>query len=298
MSTSSERKFEQRLPTFEPLADTLERVADNIGQRNGKPELTTGLRVLDEGIFGLHRTQLTVVAARPGIGKTSLVCQVALNLVRQNIKVAFLSLEMTKESILERMFCIENNINGFDLIMGKFGEREQNLFSKFSSEIAGTPLRIIDDYCHTENELYTLIEHLQFRPDVIILDHLQHIQSIGKRSQWETLTEYLRYLKEISMKHKIAIVCLSQINREGDEAPSMTNLKGTGGIEEMADHVLLMHDLKGELTENGNNFKIRIAKNRFGPVRTFDLWFAKECSKFIEQSPFARNNIKEREIVK
>lgn len=294
MSSASERKPETRLPVFETLGATLERVIENISNRNGKPEFETGLQVLDEGIFGLHRSQLTVIAARPGIGKTSLVCQVAMNMAKKGIKVAFLSLEMTKESILERIFCIEHGISGFDLIMGKFGEREKALFSKFYSETAGIPLRIIDDYCHTENELYTLIEHLEFRPDVIILDHLQHIQgNNGRKSQWETLTEYLRYMKEVAMKHKIAIVCLSQINREGDEAPSMTNLKGTGGIEEMADHVLLMHDLRGEVTEAGNNFKIKVAKNRFGPTRTFELWFQKEFSRFLNFSPYRKKETRE-----
>jgi len=284
MSSDKQRKPEDRHPVFEPLAETVQRVIDNILSRDGKPEHETGIRVLDKGIFGLHASQLTVVAARPGIGKTSFVCQMALHLAKQKKKVAFLSLEMTKETILERIFCIEHEVNGFDLIMGKVNELTQKKLSKFMAETSDISLRIVDDYCHTENELYTLIEHLQFRPEIIILDHLQHIQSIGRRSAWETLTEYLRYLKEIAMRHKISVVCLSQINREGDEKPSMTNLKGTGGIEEMADHVLLMHQLKTP-NDDGTNFQISVAKNRFGPVGVFNLYFDATRCKFFDDYP-------------
>lgn len=280
MSGTITRKPETRYPKLEPLAKTVERVIDNIGKRTGRPEYVTGLEVLDVGIFGLHPSQLTTVAARPGVGKTSLVCQVGMNLARAGKSVAFLSLEMTKETILERIFAIEYGVPGMDLIMGNVSDSTARKFANFRREAETLPLKIIDDYCHTENELYTLFDHLNFRPEILILDHIQHIRAIDRKSNWECLTEYLRYLKEIAMKHKIAVVCLSQINRSGEDAPTLANLKGTGAIEEMSDHVLLMHSLKEPLG-NGSNFKIQVAKNRFGPVGTFELYFNGSIYKFF-----------------
>lgn len=262
---------EKYYPKFEPLAETIERVIDNIGKRNGKPEFETGLQVVDRGLFGFHRSQMTTIAARPGIGKTALVCQMAIELAKKKCKVAFISLEMTKETILERMFCQQYGINGFDLLMGKLSPAVTSGMEDFFREAEYLSLRIIDDYCFTESELYTLVDHLEFRPDIMIIDHLQHIRSAEKRSNWENLTEYLRFLKEMAMRHKIAIVVLSQINRAGDEAPTLATMKGTGALEEMSDHVLLMHQLKEP--DGNENFKILVAKNRFGPVGTFNLYF-------------------------
>lgn len=282
MQNDSNREPEKRYPKFEALADTVERVIENIKSRNGKPEFPCGLDVLDRGIFGLHRAQMTVVAARPGVGKTALVCQLAMNLARAKHRVAFLSLEMTKETIIERMFCLDQGVNGFDLLMGNVDKSVDRKIARFANDFAQLPIRVIDDYCHTENELYTLVDHLEFRPDVLILDHIQHIRGVngGRQTQWELLTDYLRYLKEVAMRYKIAVVVLSQINRSGADEPSLGNLKGTGAIEEMADHVLLMHEPE-EPNDKGDNMKIYVAKNRFGPVGYFDMFTERSTFRFF-----------------
>lgn len=282
MSEYITRKPEKRLPKFEPLGDTVIRVIDNIGKRNGKPEFETGLEAIDIGLNGLHRSQMTIISARPGVGKTSLACQIAYKLASESVKVAFVSLEMTKESIIERIFCNQFLVNGFDLLIGKVTPQITSKLSLFAARAAELPLYIIDDYCFKENELFTLFEHLEFKPDVLILDHIQHIRAIERKSNWECLTEYLRYLKELSMRNKIATVVLSQINRQGEDRPTLANLKGTGAIEEMADHVLMLHQLK-DLKPKGTNFEINIAKNRFGPVGIFDATYRAEYCKFLNE---------------
>lgn len=287
MYQTSGRKPETRLPKFEPLGDTVSRVIDNIGKRTGKPEFETGVEAIDRGLNGLHRSQMTIVSARPGVGKTALACQMAYRLAEQKVKVAFISLEMTKESIIERMFCNRFEVNGFDLLIGKITPQISGKLVEFVNKVAYLPLYIIDDYCFTENELFTLFEHLEFKPDVLILDHIQHIRAIERKSNWECLTEYLRYLKELAMRNKIAVVTLSQINRQGEERPTLANLKGTGAIEEMADHVLMLHQLK-ELKPSGTNFEINIAKNRFGPVGTFNVFYEAEHCRFFNE--FERRN--------
>jgi replicative DNA helicase len=283
MSDFDKRKPEERYPQFESLPETLAKVVNIIGKRTGKPEIITGFKVIDDGIWGLHRGKLLTIAARPGQGKTSLACQVAYNVAKTGYKTAFLSLEMTKESILERMFCAEYGVKAWDLLTGDLTPAIKEKLSQFLVEASNMKLQIIDDYCFTENELFTLIEHLEFRPDVIFLDHIQHIRSSSRKSNYECLTEYFRYMKELSMKYDIAVVVLSQINRSGEENPTLANLKGTGGIEEMSDYVFLMNPHKNlEIDSFGKNYSILIAKNRFGAVRKCDMYFNVEQTKFEE----------------
>jgi replicative DNA helicase len=256
MSEATARRPEERYPQFEPLRETVARTIDLIGKRTGKPEIETDIRVVDQGIFGLHRRSLLTIAARPGQGKTSLVCQMAFNVAKKGFKVAFISLEMTKESILERMMCAECSVKGWDLITGQITSETEKKMSQFIQITENLPLRVIDDYCYTENELFTLIEHLEFRPDVIFLDHIQHIRSSSRKSNYECLTEYFRYLKELSMKYNIAMVILSQINRSGEEKPTLANLKGC---------------IHPDSIVNGKTIKSIVEKGEKTPIPSFDI---------------------------
>lgn len=282
MSESTQRTPEERYPAFEPLPSTVERVIDIIGKRDGKPEIKTGFDVIDNGIWGLHRGKLLTIAARPGQGKTSFACQVAYNVAKRGYKTAFLSLEMTRESILERMFCSEYNVEAWELLTGNISEKTKEKLKLFMTESHSLKLQIIDDYCFTENELFTLIEHLEFRADVLFLDHIQHIRSSSRKSNYECLTEYFRYMKELSMRYDMAVVVLSQINRSGEENPTLANLKGTGGIEEMSDYVFLMNPNKDLEVIGGTNYSILIAKNRFGAVKKKEMYFDSNKTRFEE----------------
>jgi len=289
MPETSERKPLDRKPSYEPLGETVDRIARELESKTGEPEYKTGLEVLDKGIFGLHSSQMTVFAARAGQGKTSWACNAAFNLANSGKKVAFISLEMAKEQILTKMYCAEMNVDGFKFLIGKVSEVEKEKLRQFKKVVEELPLRIIDDYCFTQDELYTLIEHLEFRPQILFIDHLQHIRATdGRRSERENLTEYLRYLKELAMRYKMAVVCLSQINREGDDKPTLKTLKGTGAIEEMADHVILLHIPKKEEAFNSDNSDLKegcceVAKNRFGPCGTFPILFNGKIGKFFDQ---------------
>jgi replicative DNA helicase len=282
MSDTTQRQPSDRFPAFEPLPETVSRVIDIIGKRDGNPEIRTGFEVIDEGIWGLHRGKLLTIAARPGMGKTSFACQIAFNVAKNGYKTAFLSLEMTRESILERMFCAEYRVSADELLKGDVSQKTIALLKQFMIDSSNLKIQIIDDYCFTENELFTLIEHLQFRPDVLFLDHIQHIRSSSKKSNYECLTEYFRYMKELSMRYQMAVVVLSQINRSGEENPTLANLKGTGGIEEMSDYVFLMNPHKDFEVVNGKNYSISIAKNRFGSVKKKDMYFNGEQTRFDE----------------
>lgn len=254
----------ERLPKFELLGKTFERVIDNIGKRTGKPEIETGIPMLDSEMYGLTKSHLFVLAARTGQGKTSLAIQIAWNVAKQKKSVAFISLEMTKEAILERMFCNAKEVSFRKTRLGNVDKEISDKMSEFYSDLNDVKFDIIDDYCFTDRELHTLFERLKYKPDVIFLDHIQHIKYMDRRSQYETITEYLRFLKEIAMKQGIALVVLSQINREGEDKPTLANLKGAGSIEELADEVVLMHLEPQQAHLIGRDMSLRIAKNRYG----------------------------------
>lgn len=284
MYRDDKTKPTEKLPTFEGVGEITKKIIDNLAERKsrkGVPEFRIGLDAIDKGIFGFHRAHLTTIAARPGQGKTSLCIQAAYKLAELGKKVAFISLEMTRETLIERMFCNMYELPSWDLITGLFDDSVYKKLSEFISIMDKKPLVVLDDYCFTEEELYKLVEHFEFVPDVLILDHIQEVKrdSKNKLTQWETLTEYLRTLKSLALKHKICVIAISQINRQGDSKPSLTTLKGTGGIEEMSDEVFLISE-KDEIGIDGSNYIINLAKNRFGPIGSFDCYFDKKIHKF------------------
>jgi len=280
-----QRKVVAHIPSNETISTTVGKLIIGLSEKRGEPEFKTGLEVVDKGLFGLHRKMLTVLAARAGQGKTSMACNMAFHLADSGTKVAMASLEMARENIVTKLFCAENKVDTFRFMIGAITKEEKNRLEVFKKAVEKLPLRIIDDFCFTQDEIYTLFDHLDFKPDVFIVDHLQHIRSTNRLSDRENLTEYLRFLKETSMRHNIAVVVLSQVNREGDEKPTLKNLKGTGAIEEMADHVLFL-----SLTEKSSQFgsikdtvseaSVEIAKNRLGPKGYFLLHFNGSHGKF------------------
>lgn len=290
MSQNDGKRIVGYHPKYEPIAETLRRVAQQAESRTGEPELKTGLEIIDKGIHGLQRSALTIIAARPGNGKSSLVCQIAFNLADNGKEVALVSLEMTRESVVSKIFCNQNKIDSFDFMHKKHSLSTADRLESFIKIVELMPLRIIDDYCYTADELYTLIEHLEYRPDVLILDHLNHIRigNMGRMSEREVLSEYLKYLKEIAKKYNIAVVCVCQINREGDDKPTIKTIKGTGAADELADHVFLLHVerqhqelMSGNLDGNLENATIDLAKSRFGITGFRKVLFDGKHGRFL-----------------
>lgn len=274
---SKPKKF---LPKFEELKDTLENVFNSIAKRTGKPETPVGLAPVDEGTFGIQKGHLITVSARPAIGKTSWACQIALQAARRGKSTCIISLEMTRELLVERLFCISEHINGFDLLTGKIDTIIQSKFVAFRKELETLPLLIVDDYGYTVEELYNLVEgELEFKPDIFILDHLQHIRTDRQKDR-EAIDNYLIYLKQLAKRFGQTIIVLSQINREGAEKPTLGNMKSSGKIEEISDAVFIISRKKTD-HEACNNINVELAKNRYGPVGDFQMYFHGPFMKFF-----------------
>lgn len=297
MSQTTERKLVDRQPVFEPVAETVQRLIDNTNAKNGTPQYRTGLAAFDKTIFGLQRKHLCVIAARPGNGKTSLGCLLAKAMFDTGKKVAFISLEMSKEEIFGKLFCAQYKVDNQKLLTGTLSDEEKQKMMHFKKYVGEAPIRIIDDYCFTADELYTLVEHMGFKPEVLILDHIQQVRNPNERkNERENISDYCRYLKEIAMKHSIAVVCLCQINRQGQEEPSMAHLKNSGTIEEVCDECVLIHLNRSENFEEQQEITegyMNVAKNRFGPTGRFNIQFTGRFGIFEDQKIWSGVNAKE-----
>ena len=265
-----------------PTYELLDSVIGAIQVRSDKPELPTGISDLDDLIWGLHPSELVVIGARPSHGKTSLKVQVAWNLAKLGIPVVFLSLEMSSEQIVERIFCNEMSVHGWRLRTGNPQEvkRAIELKDKFLTKLVSSTIQIIDSHGYTTDEVEYIIKELG--PKVIFIDHLQRIRLQGS-SRYDALSNYVSRLKELAMKYKISIVLGSQVNRAGaKEADAINNMKGTGEIEEAADALLICKWLKRDDAdyENLNDYEVLVSKQRNGPCDKKIIYFDSRYFKF------------------
>ena len=302
----SGRGTNERVPKLELLDEIVYRFVENLDARTGTPEFPTGIQVIDEGTYGLHRSHLMVIAGRPGEGKTSLCLQMAYNLAKIGKRVAYFSLEMTKEQMIERLFC---NLEGVSSVESRMHREEsepedrwkikkselirkaQNFGAKLKNQ--KVPLHLIDDWGRKESEFFHLFNKLKYNPEVIFFDHIQQINPEKGVSKYEALDSYLRYLKELAMEQKIALVVVSQINRQGENTPTIGNLKGCGSIEELADAALLCYQDEEEAKKENSqgNFVIDIAKNRFCVTGERFVWFDKPYFRFLDYKSMLKHHV-------
>ena len=229
------------------------------------------------------------------MAKSAFVAQIAFDLADQGKRVLFLSLEQGIEELIERIFCNRMSVDNFDLLRGRF-KTDNKIKLKWETfgDVAGKiPLIITDGIGKTFKEVNTIIELFEPKPDVIILDFIQHIARKANESR-EMMNEYIRHFREICLRNNIAGVLCSQINRlamkDSNREPSLATLKETGTLEEAADLVLLLHwdyFYTSDLTTR-NKFKITVAKNRNGRTGVCEVFYIPEYYKFTEDEELVK----------
>lgn len=276
--------IKRQAPTAHDLESVLIQFGEQLQRQTGQPEIPTGIRVIDEKCFGLHAGNILLLAARPGSGKTSAMLQMGFHVAKQGKKVCIVSLEMSVQQVIGRLVAIEENIDLFALQRtpgSQISERVWDKIAKFGNTLAQIPkdkFHVVDDYGFTGEEINRLLEYFYIKkPDVILIDHIQHIQFENRKVQ-EAIDNYMLILKEFAKKNHTSIVVLSQINREGAEEPTMGHLKSSGKLEEISDTVILIHNDTTKTEEN--NCKFIIAKQRFGPVGVGHCYFSGHETKF------------------
>lgn len=241
--------------------------------------MPSGLIDLDKIIWGLHKKELLTIGARPSIGKSSLAVQLALNLNNEHHNVLFISLEMSKEQIVERMFCNLTGTNNMDLREGKIAEELKDRIPCFARMASEMPMLVVDNCGYNFQDVEKLIVEMEPRPDVVFLDYIQMISQGRHSSKSMAVEEYFRKLKELSVTYNFSMVVLSQIKRMDEKRqnkrPTMDELKWSGSLEENSDTVLLLfwpfHDIFGY--EDKHEYEIDIAKQRHGRTEIIKVNF-------------------------
>lgn len=286
----------------ESIKEIAERVVVNvqkIQENRGKlPGLSWGFRDLNKLTFGLRPAEMVVIAARPGIGKTSLALNVAERLaLEEKIPVGIFSLEMTSEQLALRMACSKARVNLWSLYHGGVSEKQISEFSRAASAIGNSPLYILDSSQITISQLRASARRLKARFDIklLIIDYLQLMGSSGggrNDSREREVAVISGGIKALAKDLEIPIIVLSQLNRqmERDERkPKLSDLRESGSIEQDADIVCLMarddaYDKESGVPEKAIPAHVIIAKNRNGPVGEIMLTFLSEYTRFEDST--------------
>ena len=283
----------QTTGAFVPIKDVVFDAVDRVGElakaKGGITGLSTGLATLDSVTRGLQKSDLIIVAARPAMGKTAFVLNLATHVALQGGTVAFFSLEMPREQLMHRIFCAEGQIDATRLARGELDDEEWSRLVKVADRMMKTNLYFDDTSSTTVLDIRTRARRLKAEHglDLIAIDYLQLIQAPG-RAENRTLAvaEMTRSLKVLARELSVPIVVLSQLSRatEGrsDKRPMLSDLRESGSIEQDADIVMFLYreDYYNQDTENANITELSIAKHRNGATDTVKMFFQKEYTRF------------------
>lgn len=272
--------------TLNPVSEYLPKLKEILQGRGDKPEMPVkSLPDLNHKIWGIKRKKVTLIAARPSVGKSAFAIQVAYDVALGLKRVLFLSLEMTVEDMLERLFCYEFKIDNQELMRGKYSKYTKQ-YEQFCQELG--KLKFVFSDCIGKNwqEVDTLIKSLNPKPDVIFIDHINAIKVTG--NQKVAIDDYINNMVEIAKHQNIAVVLCCQINRDNqkddDKTPQLHELKGSGNLEEAADIVLLLHWPHKYAREGQshakNSYVVIVGKNRNGPTGYINIKFEPEYYRF------------------
>lgn len=248
--------IERFITQLKEPGDILPGVREELMTRGNRPALSLdSLPDLNDKIWGL-RKGLTVVGGRTSQGKSSLALQMAYDLADQNNEVLFLSLEMSVESLMERLYCNTQKVANYDITAGRFATEQvyQDRWGLFT-KLMNIPLKLSCGLGKTFDDINGLIELLDPKPKVIIVDYIQAIRKGSDERR--DMDDYILKFREICILNNIAGVLVSQNSRKvfDDESkePSLANLKGTGCIH--PDSLVMGIPIK-QIVENKTNIKL------------------------------------------
>lgn len=293
---------------FKAIKDVLNTTFEEIDRLSQKGDTVTGLSTgypdLDKMTTGLHDDELMILAARPAVGKTAFALNIAQNVGTKTDKaVAIFSLEMSAESLVNRMLCAEGSINANHLRTGQLEEGEwQNLIvamgslSKakiFIDDTAGIKMSEIRAKCRR------LAKEQNGKLGLVVVDYLQLVESTGAENRQQEVSAISRQLKKLAKELHVPVIALSQLSRgveqRQDKRPVLSDIRESGSIEQDADIVSFLYrddyyehdDDSDDSDDDSNNgeqdvgeVEVIIEKNRSGPRGTVKLLFVKSYNKF------------------
>lgn len=269
--------------------DVIEKASKTKGRVTGLP---TGFLDLDYKLSGLQPSDLILIAARPSMGKTAFVLNIAQHVAfRQNKAVAIFSLEMSKEQLVNRLFSLESHIDAQVLRTGNLKDSDWEKLIEGAGNIGKSKMIIDDTSGISISEMRSKCRKYKLEQglDLIIIDYLQLMSGSGKRSnesRQQEISEISRSLKGLARELNVPVIALSQLSRavesRTDKRPMLSDLRESGAIEQDADVCMFIYreDYYIPDTEDKNIAEIIIAKQRNGPIGTVRLAWMPQYTRF------------------
>ena len=268
--------------------DHIEYLYEHRGELMGVP---SGFRDLDRILGGFQRSDLLILAARPGVGKTSLMLTFALRAAEKRKVVALFSLEMSAEQLVQRLVAQVSGIDAQRLRLGQLKDEEWPAFAEAIGHLSELPIYIDDTPSITVLQLRTKCRRLASERglDMIFLDYLQLMDSDFRSENRVQEVSYIsRSLKGLAREIDVPLMTASQLSRaveqRQDKHPVLSDLRASGSLEQDADIVMFIYrdELYNEDTESPNIADLMIAKHRSGPTGTVQLYFRKRLAQFTD----------------
>ncbi|MEX1019868.1 MAG: replicative DNA helicase [Litorilinea sp.] len=271
------------------VVDHIDFLTRNKGTLMGVP---TGFVMMDKLLGGFQKSDLIILAGRPGMGKTSFELTLAMNAaMRYQSRVAIFSLEMSNEQLVQRLLSMETGIDSHRLRLGDIHDDEWPILMEGANMLSGTPIFIDDTPAASVNDVRTKARRLyaEHGLDLILIDYMQLMSgnSSGRNDNRQQEISYIsRSLKSLARELNVPVIAASQLSRavesRADKRPMLSDLRESGSIEQDADVVLFIYreDYYIEDTDRQNIADIIVAKHRHGSTGTVSLFFRKELTQF------------------
>ncbi len=281
---------------YVPLVEAIDTAVDEIERARGRDGemigVPTGFAELDELTNGLHGGQLIIVAARPGLGKSTLALDFARSAtIKHHLPTIFFSLEMGRSEIAMRLLAAESTIGMTTLRKGNMEQRDWDKLANIRGQIADAPLYIDDSPNMTLVEIRAKCRRLSQKVGLkmVVIDYLQLMTS-GKKveSRQQEVSEFSRALKLLAKELNVPVIALSQLNRgpeqRADKKPALSDLRESGSLEQDADIVVLLHreDAYERDAPPTGEADLIVAKHRNGRQDTIKVAFSGMYSRFSD----------------
>ena len=278
-------------PISQVLLDVYARLEELAASDSAIPGLSTGLTDLDRAISGLNKSDLILLAARPGMGKTSMALNILLEAGKKSGKnVVFFSLEMSREQLALRLISSECFVDNKKLVTGNLGPEDWEKIMVATESLNRSHILIDDDSTVSVADILAKCRRVD-NLGLVIIDYLQLMQSAGGRqysgeNRQQVVSDISRALKIMAKELDVPVLCLSQLSRanesRSDKRPMLSDLRESGAIEQDADIVMFLYrdDYYNETSENHNLAECIIAKNRHGETGTVELQWLPEYTTF------------------
>jgi replicative DNA helicase len=273
------------------VSNALNKISASAQNKGAVTGIATGFTDLDYRTAGLQPSDLILIAARPSMGKTAFVLNIAQNIAfKQHKACAIFSLEMSKEQLVNRLFSLQSGVDAQKLRTGNLNDSDWESLIEGATSIAESKLIIDDTPGISIGELRSKCRKykLEHGLSVVMIDYLQLMSGSGRSSdsRQQEISDISRSLKALARELQVPVIALSQLSRKVEERPDhrpmLSDLRESGAIEQDADVVMFIYrdDYYNKETDKKGISEIIVAKQRNGPIGTIELAWLPELTKF------------------